>query len=166
MFWILITGSRWCDLPKGPIWGSRSATHRWLGEWQENGTLNNLLFALKESAHLAGMIKWDRLAVDGFFSGGKGGGELVDYGYKGKGVTTHLLVDGEGNPLSFEVTSTKGDERQQVEKLIDPHLDKLKRLYDLHQVIPILEADKGYDSEELRDKLLKRKIYHSYLDAG
>ena len=94
-----------------------------------------------------------------FFSGGKGGGELIDYGYKGKGVTTHLLVDGDGNPLSFEVTSAKGDERQQVEKLVDLNIDKLQRLYDLHQIIPILEADKGYDCEELRDKLLRRKIY-------
>lgn len=98
-----------------------------------------------------------------FFSGGKGGGELVNYGYKGKGMTTHLLVDGDGNPLSFEVTSAKDDERQQVEKLIDPHLEKLQKLYTLHQVIPILEADKGYDSEELRDKLLKEKFIHSYL---
>lgn len=72
LFWILITGSRWCDLPEGPIWGSKSATHRWLGEWQEDGTLNNLLIALRESAHLAGLIKWDRLAVDGFFFRRKG----------------------------------------------------------------------------------------------
>ncbi len=26
-------------------------------------------------------------------------------------------------------------------------------------MIPIVEADKGYDAEELRDKLLKRKIF-------
>ena len=37
--------------------------------------------------------------------------------------------------------------------------NKLQRLYELYQVIPILEADKGYDSEELRNKLLKRRIY-------
>ena len=49
-----------------------------------------------------------------FFSAGKGGGELVDYGYKGKGVTNHLLVDGEGSPIAIEVTSAKGDERLQV----------------------------------------------------
>jgi len=73
-------------------------------------------------------------------------------------MTTHLLVDGHGNPLNFEITSAKGDERQQVEKLIDSHLEKLQKLYDLYQVIPIIEADKGYDSEELRDKLLKRRI--------
>ena len=27
------------------------------------------------------------------FPPGKGGGELVEYGYKGKGVTIHSLVD-------------------------------------------------------------------------
>jgi hypothetical protein len=26
-------------------------------------------------------------------------------------------------------------------------------------IIPILEADKGYDTEQLRDKLLRRKIF-------
>ena len=54
-----------------------------------------------------------------FFSAGKGGGELVDYGYKGKGVTNHLLVDSEGSPVAIEVTSAKEDERQQVEPLLD-----------------------------------------------
>ena len=83
----------------------------------------------------------------------------MDYGYKGKGVTTHLLADGEGNPLTFEVTSAKGDERQQVEKLITQIEEKISRLYRLYQLIPILEADKGYDSNDLRYKLLKRKIF-------
>ena len=94
-----------------------------------------------------------------FFSAGKGGGELVDYGYKGKGVTTHLLVDAERNPIAFEVTGAKGDERLQVEAL----LDRVKKQIDLFQretgLIPIFEADKGYDAEALREKLLKRKIY-------
>jgi hypothetical protein len=29
----------------------------------------------------------------------------------------------------------------------------------LHGLIPIFEADKGYDAEELRDKLLRRRIF-------
>ncbi len=49
------------------------------------------------------MIDLTRLAIDGFFSAGKGGGEKVDHGYKGKGVTTHLLVDGLGQPLGPQV---------------------------------------------------------------
>ena len=84
IFWVLITGSRWVDLPRGEQWASRSASHRWLGIWQEDGTLEQILSALREMAFLEGLIDWDRMAADIFFSAGKGGGELVDYGYKGK----------------------------------------------------------------------------------
>ncbi len=73
------------------------------------------------------------MAADGFFSAGKGGGQLIDYGYKGKGVTTHLLTDGNGNPINFEVTSAKGDERQQVDSLLDGIEEFTKRQYTLQQ---------------------------------
>ena len=69
-------------------------------------------------AHIAKMIDWDRLSVDGFFSAGKGGGEEIEYGYKGKGTTTHLLVDGQGSPLNITSTSAAGDERKEVVPLI------------------------------------------------
>jgi hypothetical protein len=36
--WVLITGSRWCDVPRGEQWGSRPSAHRWLGRWQDDGT--------------------------------------------------------------------------------------------------------------------------------
>jgi len=26
---VLITGCRWCDVPNGPQWASKSAAHRW-----------------------------------------------------------------------------------------------------------------------------------------
>ena len=38
-------------------------------------------------------------------------------------VSIFFLQYGEGNPLSFEVTSAKGDERKQVENLIDQHME-------------------------------------------
>ena len=116
--WILITGARWCDLPKGPEWGSRTASHRWLGIWLETGVLEKLLIALQEAADIAKMIDFERLAVDGFFSAGKGGGKNVEHGYKGKGVTSHVLADGHGNPLRITSTGAAGDERQQVVPLI------------------------------------------------
>lgn len=94
-----------------------------------------------------------------FFSAGKGGGQLVDYGYKGKGVTTHLLVEAEGNPVAFEITSASGDERLQVEPLLDQVKKQIKVFQKETGLIPIFEADKGYDAEALRDKLLRRKIY-------
>lgn len=93
-----------------------------------------------------------------FFSRGKGGGEETEYGFKGKGTTTHLLVDGNGSPVAFTSTAANGDERQQVEPLLDR---VYKYTVDLPSkgTIPIFEADKGYDAESLRDKLLKRRIF-------
>jgi len=39
MLYILMTGCRWCAVPRGPQWTSKGATHRWLQRWQANGTL-------------------------------------------------------------------------------------------------------------------------------
>ena len=90
------------------------------------------------------------------FPSGPGGGEQVGYGHKGKGVLIHLLVDHEGHPLAASSTSAGGDERQQVEKL----LDKIPVQQWIRKTgkVSILEADKGYDSSALRQKLLNRKI--------
>ncbi|NRB06587.1 MAG: transposase, partial [Richelia sp.] len=30
LLYIFITGCRWCDVPKGEIWASKSSAHRWL----------------------------------------------------------------------------------------------------------------------------------------
>lgn len=93
-----------------------------------------------------------------FFSRGKGGGEEIEYGFKGKGTTTHLLVDGNGFPIAFTSTAANGDERQQVEPLLDrveTHIGNVLA----NGIIPIFEADKGYDAERLRDKLLERRIF-------
>jgi hypothetical protein len=81
-----------------------------------------------------------------FFSGGKGGGEAVDYGYKGKGVTTHLLVDAFGQPLRVTSTGASGEERRQVAPLLAKISGWLKPLIS-QGITPILEADKGYDAE-------------------
>ena len=53
------------------------------------------------------------------FPPGKGGGEGVDYGYKGKGVTIHALSDGQGMPIAVVSTSAKASEPEQVEPLLD-----------------------------------------------
>lgn len=75
-----------------------------------------------------------------FFSRGKGGGEEIEYGFKGKGTTTHLLVDGNGSPVAFTSTPANGDERQQVEPLLD-RVNKYMTALSSKGVIPILEAD-------------------------
>ena len=94
-----------------------------------------------------------------FFSRGKGGGEEIEYGFKGKETTTHLLVDSNGSPVALTSTAANGDERQQVEPLLDRVRVKIENVQERLGTIPIFEADKGYDADELRHKLLKRHIF-------
>lgn len=154
--YVLKTGCRWCDLPVGEIWASKSSAHRWMKRWLEEGVLDKLLKGLIEEAHLKDLLKISRLSIDGSFAAGKGGGKEVDYGYKGKGVLTHLLVEGNGLPLAKTVTAANGDERVEALKLID-QIEYLRKGDDHGLKVCILEADKGYDSDNLRIELLKKE---------
>ena len=73
ILYILITGSRWCDLPNNPeVFASKSSSHRWLIRWQEDGTLAKIERAMVAMADLAGEIDWSRAVIDGSFSLGQG----------------------------------------------------------------------------------------------
>lgn len=56
--------------------------------------------------------------------------------------------------MGIQLTSAKGDEREQVNKLIK----KIEFLLPEDKII-LLEADKGYDSKKLRLTLLQEGIY-------
>ncbi len=62
---ILITGCRWCDLPQGKIWASKSAAHRWLKRWKEDGTFEHLQARILALADSKGLINWNYGAIDG-----------------------------------------------------------------------------------------------------
>lgn len=68
LLYVLITGCRWCDLPRGPAWASKSAAHRWLKRWQHEGALAAMQARLLGIAEERGMIQWQYGAVDGAFS--------------------------------------------------------------------------------------------------
>ena len=68
LLYILITGCRWCDVPKGEIWASKSSAHRWLKRWQLDGTLEALQARILGIAQEKGLINWSYGAVDGSFS--------------------------------------------------------------------------------------------------
>jgi hypothetical protein len=53
---ILITGC-WCDVPQGPQWASKSATHRWVQRWQADGTLAVMQARILGIAEELGMIR-------------------------------------------------------------------------------------------------------------
>ena len=70
----------------------------------------------------------------------------------------HLLVDANGQPVGIRTTSANGDERKQIIPLVREFkknaIDRLK--HDTPMLI--LEADKGYDSSDLRTALLAEQI--------
>ena len=68
LLYILITGCRWCDLPQGKIWASKSSAHRWLKRWQEDGTFEHLQARILAIADSNGLINWNYGAIDGSFS--------------------------------------------------------------------------------------------------
>ena len=72
LLYILITGCRWCDVPKGEIWASNSSAHRWLKRWQLDGTLEALQPRILGIGQKKGLINWSYGEVDGSFSPWKG----------------------------------------------------------------------------------------------
>jgi Transposase DDE domain len=99
------------------------------------------------------MVPWTAL-----FPPGKGGGNGVAYGGKGKGVLIHLVTEGNGMPITACVTPANGDERQQVLPLLDTINVKTSAIGRHRKRFRVLAADKGYDARWLRIALRKRGI--------
>jgi transposase len=72
ILYVLITGCRWCDVPRGEIWGKRSTAHDRLILWHNDGTWEKIQRSLLELADLIHGIDWKRGSVDGSFSPWKG----------------------------------------------------------------------------------------------
>jgi len=92
------------------------------------------------------------------FPSAPGGGEEVGHGWKGKGITTHVLIEGHGMPIGVSVTTAGGSEKAEVPKLLERVMKWLQPLKD-KEVMPILEADKGYDSMPLRVAIIKMGVF-------
>lgn len=92
------------------------------------------------------------------FPPGKGGGEEIAYGGKGKGVLIHTLIEGSGMPLSNSTTAANGSEREQIIPLLDKVKLKTLKPGRPRKRVKVLATDKGYDSKEKRAALRKRGI--------
>ena len=157
ILYVLITSCPWCYVPIGEQWAKRSTAHFYLGTWAEDGTFLKLKDSLLEIADLNNLIDWERGSADGSFSAGKGGGDDVGYGFKGKGVTRHTYVDGNGMPLAIITTSANVDERTQVIKLLDSVSVKGNRVR-AKSCTATIQLDGGYPAKWLKIALRKKGI--------
>jgi len=92
------------------------------------------------------------------FPSGKRGSEQVNYGYRGKGVTIHSLVDGEGNPLAVLVTAANESEREPVLPLLASIHIQTAEAGRPRQKPKNLATDGGYDSGELGESLGRKGL--------
>jgi Transposase DDE domain len=92
------------------------------------------------------------------FPPGKGGGEGIARGGKGKGILIHSLTDGGGMPLVNRTTPANGDERAQVLPLLDAVKLRTGRPGRPRKRLKVIATDKGYDAKALRQTLRKRGI--------
>ncbi len=72
ILYVLITGCRWCDVPKEEQFAKRSTAHERLGKWSGSGALDKIKHRFLEMAQVLGVINWERGSVDGSFSPGQG----------------------------------------------------------------------------------------------
>jgi transposase len=84
---------------------------------------------------------------------GKGGGEGIAYGRKGKGMLIHSLTDAAGMPLSLSTTPANGDERAQVLPLLDTICLRTGKRGRPRKRFKVLAADNGDDAKDLRQRL-------------
>src|SRR4029450_13461805 len=92
------------------------------------------------------------------FPPGKGGGEGVAHGGKGKGILLHSLTEGNGMPLANRTTPANGDERAQVVPLLDAVKVRTGKRGRPRKRLKVIATDKGYDAKALRQQLRKRGI--------
>jgi IS5 family transposase len=93
------------------------------------------------------------------FPPGKGGGEGIASGRKGKGILIHRLTEATGMPLATRTTPANGDERAQVIPLLDALHVRTGRRGRPRKRLKVLVADKGYDAKDLRRRLRTRGIH-------
>ena len=92
------------------------------------------------------------------FPPGKGGGEGIARGGKGKGILIHSLTEGHGMPLAHRTTPANGDERAQVLPLLDAVKARTGHRGRPRKRLKVIATDKGYDAKALRQQLRKRGI--------
>lgn len=138
----LRTGCPWRDLP--PYFGNWNHVFKRFNDWSRLGKLSKIFKAIAVDPDL----EWE--FIDGSIikahqhASGARHGEETAIGKSRGGNTTkiHLAVDAHGMPIEFDITGGEVHDCKQAP-------DFVARLPSAE----ILVADKGYDSEPLRDQI-------------
>ena len=155
ILWVLRTGARWADLPRG--YGASSTCHARLQRWQREGVWERLWRTLLSRLDQRHALDWRRGHLDASFIPAKKGGDAIGLTRRGKGSKLMAVVDGHGTPIGLLVASAQ---RAEI-KLAEPTLATIcvPTRWGRPKTRPKeLVADKAYDSQPFRERLRCRGI--------
>ncbi len=141
ILWRVRTGSPWRDMP--PEFGPWSSAYNLFNRWSIKGVLSGVL-------RISGFCpdnEWNCIdsTINRAHQHASGGPKGQDHaiGRSKGGLTTkvNVLSDAHGNPVTFELTGGNAHDMSAAEILLGQSLAE------------VLIADKGYDSDPLREKL-------------
>ena len=145
MFYRLRTGLPWRDLPE--YFGSWNAVYKKFNNWSAKGIWRKVLDFLVDDPDLEwGFIDGSYVRAHQHSAGASGGGcQAVGPSRGGNTSKIHLVVDGFGLPVHFEITGGQIHDSSAADSVLDNS-----------PVFDFTVADKGYDKEELREKLRRK----------
>lgn len=155
ILYILITGSRWQDLPRD--FGAPTTVWRRLKRWSAMGIWERIWRAALTELDRQDMLDWSMAFLDGSFAPARKGGDKVGLTRKGKGTKWMLVVDRNGLPLGFHLDSANTAEVKLAEQTLDTIRVARPRGRPKRRPQKLV-ADRGYDSSTFRTALRRRGV--------
>jgi transposase len=152
IWFILVTGNRWEDVPLEMGCSGRTA-HRRLQRWEELGIWDRLHADLLRLLRQADKLDPDLAVVDSVMVRAFGGGEQtgpspVDRSKKGSKHT--LLVDRHGVPLAIRTAGANASDHTQIIPIVLAFPKVGGKPGRPKELPDDLYADRGYDSDDTR----------------
>ena len=159
IIFVLQTGIPWKSLPATSDFPSGHTCRRRLREWDQRGVWRRLWQSILAELQAEGQLSWERGGVDSSsvragHGGEKTGKNPVDRGKLGS--KHHLLVEGQGVPLSLSLTGANRHDITQLMKLVESIPRVRGRRGRPRQKPKKLQGDRAYDSEPHRRALKKK----------
>jgi transposase len=140
----LRTGLPWRDLPE--YFGHWNSVFKTFNNWAKRGVWQKVFNALKVDPDFEwGFIDGSYVKAHQHSAGAKSDEQGIGLSRGGKTTKIHMVVDGFGLPIDFEITGGQVHDSEIADELIDRT-----------NVFEFMMADKGYDKESLRELLVKK----------
>ena len=146
--WVIKGGHSWHEIPIR--YGNYNTIYKRFARWSKKDVFRHIFYSLVTKAKISTPAMIDSTSVKAHRTAAslRSDGEEREIGRSAGGLTTkiHLLANIEKIPLDFSLTPGQMHDSKEGERLIKINLFRFKKLL----------ADKGYDSDSIREILALR----------